>query len=407
MSELRPISERIEAMHSALEHRIARPADVQLGAFAVAMQTQLRTKGPLYDFAVETLEHRPDIGSSHLLTLISKAFQARAYKAFRDPSEGFIYPEEYTTEAAWHQGFSRVLINPDLYGDFFSDVRTREPQSNVMDRYKIPKAFAVLTRRLGRLSTFSFLDMGSSLNVGPNYLASGIGVDPPNVNDNGLQTPEVIRPGSLSLKPNLRLTAAFNRAINADLPLDFALGIDKSYPADAWDWAYACSYNPSELLNEKRIDLFNRLVTTEYPNVGFYRADLVDLELDELARAYPGKEWGLVNLSAILYQLDPQKRHIVLEKAKALAKEFVMVSDFMQIDQNDPRELAILDDWNKNQYSWVTTVWDVTERSPRWHQVILSTDGRADQLTIGQGRIRSAAGRTSSLWTPLQDFARG
>ncbi|HSE60837.1 MAG TPA: hypothetical protein VLA88_00925 [Candidatus Saccharimonadales bacterium] len=349
------------------------------------------------DFVTETLERRPAVGASHLVTLISRALQAQAYGRIAG------YPEAFQTASDWSRLFATILEDPDMSGHFLTDVYTRDPQSLVINRYVHPKGFITLARELGRISTIRVLDVGCSLNGGANYLASDIAVDWPGDPEEyriGLPAPQLVYPGSRSLFISEKLSRAYRHVVNAPFPLEYALGIDKTAPKDAWEWAFANSFNPGELLDKKRVHLFNRIVRDEYENVGFLRADFATLNEEEFAEQYPG-DWPVVNLSTMLYQSDEATRATMLEKAKRIATEFVVVSDFMRVNQGN---LEFLDDWNEGTFPYIMAVWDKREEYPLWHEIFLNTDGRAAISTFGKGRIITATDRPESLWTPFGEF---
>jgi hypothetical protein len=367
----------------------------------------------MYEFIVEVLENRQDIRTSHLLTLVQRALQARTYKNpdFRDSSKGYVFPEEFLTEDSWHQLFDRVLGDADMYGAFYSDVLSRDPQSNLLERYGNVKAVAVMLRKLGRLSTFTMLDVGSSLNGGLNLLASGEHLDYPGISKVGVSTPEVYRRrrafGAQTLYHSRMLTRAYHKVANDDdVTLEYGVGIDRTDPKDAWNWAYANSFNPSEMRNTQRVAFFDRIIAPRIPftNVGFHRANFETLDIAAFSKKHPGKKWGIVNVSAVLYMSSPEVQAEILTKAAELAEEAVVVSDFGEVPWHRRRQFTTLDDWNSRELPWITAVWDVQESRPKWQPIIHSTDGRVSKIVFGEGRIRGVDGKTSSLWKPIQDY---
>lgn len=377
----------------------------------------------MQEFVVDTLEHRPNIGASHAITLIQRALQAQAYGKI----EG--YPHDHTTPEAWLGLFDTVLNDPDMGGQVLTDVYTRDPQSLVIERYMLPKITIALARKMGRTGLTRLLDVGSSLNGGAAYLTSNVPVGPNKTlrdmgiglgqQDLGLYAPDVIMPGPIRLNEDGRpqgdriLTQAVFSLLNEKFAMEYCLGMDKFSPKNSWDWAFANSFNPDELLRTPRVALFNWLVREEHENVGFIRMDFTKLDgedremeydpsKDEFAKAHP-EGWPVVNMSTMLYMATPSQRHLMLARAKHIASEIVIVSDFMKLSE-DRSELEFLDDWNAGTYPYVTAIWDKRGNPPRWNPVIHSTDARITEMTIGDGRIMSSEGEPKTLWTPLGEF---
>jgi hypothetical protein len=411
----RPLTERLEAIHTALERRKLHPVGPRLGSFAVAMQQRLRNPhDPLYSLTIDTLTVRPKIGSSHFITLVQRGLQARTYgnPDFRDPQKGYVFPEDFLSVDAWHQLVDRVLDDPDLHGNFAFDVLTRDPQSNVFDRYKNVKAFAVIAHKLGRLPVFKMLDVGCSLNIGERWLASSIRAEPtevitPDDEQTGIRMPDVLMPSLTSYRNDHGLQRALGAIINDPLSLEYGLGLDREDPANFFLWAAANSLNPDELMNTHRVATFDYLATTKDfdSKVKFRRRDFDDIdeaELEALA-AMSGEEtpgWPIVNLSAIVYQ-DPEKMPGRLEKAKRLTKRFLLVSDFMTIKDG---ELILLDDWDSEPFPWMTAVWDVEDPEASWQPLALATNGRVEQVTLADGKMNNEKGDKVSLWSPIQEL---
>lgn len=405
----------LDAIDTALETRLhkIKPGEIRLGAFTVALRMGIRLSGSMQDLVVDTLTHRPNIGPSHAITLIQRAIQARAYGTV----EG--YPEQTTTPESWLELFNTVMDDPDMAGQVVSDIYSRDPQSLVIDRYKLPRLTTFLAKRMGRTSIKSMLDVGSSLNGGGAYIVSDTKVDPPtrrgfSQTRTGLYTPDVIVPGTELLRPDELLTDAIHLALNdPDSALERVLGVDRTSPEDGWDWAFANSFNPDELMNVELVEFFNDMVRRKRDNVGFLRLDFsklngndqdvgYDPEKDEFAKANP-EGWDVVNMSTMLYMATPKQRKFMLDRAKYLAKELIIASDFMRVSA-DGQELEFLDDWNEGTFPYVTAVWDKRGDSPGWQTVIMSTDGRVREITLGPGRITNSNGEPKTLWTPIGEF---
>jgi hypothetical protein len=375
--------------------------DMRIAAFADAVLQSLEEQTKLRAFFEELLSLR-DMGSSNLATKTLRAAQRQLYGYF--PKEEGEYPRAFYTAGQWRKGFEWILAEEGSMRDetFFTDIWTRPLQSNVSERYQGLKAFTVLARKLGRLSTFSVMDIGCSQNAGLNHLASGFGFPPPNF----------LRPARGSRTPSLSLTAAFHEALNTPLPMDYGLGIDMYSPDDSREWAWACSHYPSELLDEARVERFESLINAQYRNVGFFQANFANFEprREEFQHSHGHRDFDIVHFSTALYQADEADRQTMLAEAGRYAREFIVVQDFLEVDQGEPAKLRFRDNWKEAEYPYRTVVRDMHSDSDRWHEIFLWEDGRVRQLTMGTGRIaiKGAWGRhgDASLWIPLDTMAQ-
>ncbi|HSX33373.1 MAG TPA: class I SAM-dependent methyltransferase [Candidatus Saccharimonadales bacterium] len=367
--------------------------DVYLRAYAQATLDDFAQAGPTYEFVRLWLSVHHHVSSSHAITQLQRGKQRQFLEAF--PQE---YPREFVDPKMWRKADESIFSDTEdafsRYGQFVIDVWSRPLQSNKSERYKSLKAFAVLARELGRLSSFTVLDIGCSQNAGLNHMASGI----------GFESPTVIHPGSHDRQPNLDYTAAFSRVLQTELPLDLGVGIDLTGPEDSHPWAMACSHYPSELLNEERVGLFRALVMADYPNVGFVRGDATDFDHSALERAYPGRDqFDIVFLSTMLYQLDDEERAAATAFAESKARQFVVAQDFAIPDPDNPEALVIRDNWHGQRDTYNLLYKDMHASHRRWQTGFTWEDGRCRVMTPGLGRI-AVGGLTTSVESALCYF---
>jgi hypothetical protein len=381
------LNKRLNAFKDVLDSQIAAPpsGDERISAFASAVRDSLETPGPILEFFTEILGIKPDVGSSYLATKTLRAAQRQLYGAFPD------YPRAYMTSGKWAKGLDWILEDHDRAAQFTVDIWARPLQSNVSDRYKSIKALGVLARQFGRLETFDIMDIGCSQNAGLNHLASGVGF--------GL--PALIRPGSRSHTPSLKHTAAFHKVLNTTLELAPSLGIDIYDPLESREWAWSCSHYPSELLDERRVALFNALINADYDNVDFFKGDFAEFNTAAFENKHPGRQFGIVNFSTVLYQASELERTTMIRQAEAYARDFIVVQDFLRIDPENPRRLIFRDNWQDDLFPYRMVVRDMQDNSQHWHELFRWKDGRCQELAIGLGRIAVHHGRSSSLWRAL------
>lgn len=359
--------------------------DERIAAFAEAIADGLNTPGEIHDFFDELFTIRQDIGSSHLATKTLRAAQKQLFRVHPE------YPRAFLTPDVWRNALDWIFDDPYRAGEFTVDIWARPLQSNVSDRYKGLKAFGALAQRLGRLGTFSVLDIGCSQNAGLNHLASGV----------GFGMPAVVRPGSPKHKPSLKHTAAMHQMLTSDVPLEHGVGIDMYHPSDSRSWAWSCSHYPSELLDEERVALFDALINAEYDNVEFFQGNFADFDHGRFEQQYPKQKFGVVNFSTVLYQADQTDRETMLANASRYAEEFVVVQDFLRVDSDNPHNLIFRDNWQDDLFPYQTVARDMREDNGRWHEIFKWRDGRCRELAIGMGRIAVGSGYRASIWSAL------
>lgn len=360
-----------------LQKQIDEPGcgDERIGAYAAALQHGLAEPGPLGDFLQQLLHERAGMGASHLFTQILRATQNQLYNHY--PS----YPEAFLDEQQWADAFDWILSDPGRINQFTQDIQTRPLQSNVPERYKGLKAFIVLARKIGRISTCSVLDIGCSQNAGLKQITSGLPFEPPQV---------VVQEGQ-GYAADTGLSTGFQKIINAPLELKTGVGVDLHHPEAARSWAWSCSFNPSKLLDPQYVAIFKALITTDYPNIHFFKGDFSDFDHAAFADAFPKTSFDIVHISTTLYQLNQHQRKAILKNAYQYANQFIVVQDFLRIDPTDPTQLQFRNDWQDEPFPYRTVACDVRDPSGAWHDIFWWTDGRCSKILARVGHAATHA----------------
>lgn len=346
-----------------------------------ALQEQLIEGGPMADLSYDLLDANPNMGSSHFTTQSLRAVQHNVLQHRQD------YPIAYTTPAKWHEELDGIATDDARRAAYMYDMH-RRLQSTVSDRCKglaAVAAMAWLTRRF--TYDYSVADIGCSQNNGLNHLASNI----------AFGTPDIVRPGSTSGKLDEGYKMAFEDMLRLAVPLRRGVGVDINDIESSRSWAFSNSFNPHELLDEDRVQLFHKLINSHYDHVTFEQADYSRLSDERLAAMGDGEQFDVVHFSTMLYQLPEHEREQMLANARKQAKEFIVVQDFLEIDKNDPRHLLFRDNWHDTAWPYRTVFMDMREETPKWHEAFLWSDGRAMRMTPGLGRLAVANGGSVSV----------
>lgn len=346
----------------------------------------------MHDFVNEWFRADANVGSSYAASKLLRAIQRQLYNHYEGYPATFLSPQE------WEKGTAWIVTDSDRFGQFWSDVWTRPLQSNKSERYKALKAFGVMARSFGRLGLFSVMDVGASQNADLNHLASGV----------GFQSPTVVRPGSVRVRPSLGHTAAFSTLMSREMPLDRSVGIDLTWPEDSREWAWSCSHYPSELLDQERVDFFNALIEAEYPEVAFFKGDFANFNDEAFRVQFAGRDtFKIVHFCTMLYQASEAERQVMLDRAAEYAEDFVAVQDFVGIDPDDPTHLIFRDNWQDEPHPYRMVIRDMRSKNPRrWQEVFLWRDGRCRELQVGLGRIALESGQTVSAWGAINRLAK-
>lgn len=399
-------------LQDALDSQIENPpqGDEYIRAYAIAVRAALTHDNPISEFIHETMRRRPQFEGSYLINKLRSALQNQLYVpsehgAHVEPARHRIllhndnkplrYPQDFTEPEIWMRAFEEVLADPDAFREFVVHAWGFSLASNVSERYKGVKLFGNVAIELGRLDEITMADIGCSQQAGGNHLMSGM----------SFERVSVWPHGNAASFPAPGLTRAVNSYMDRPTPFRHITGIDVFDPVETRSWARACSHYPSELLDTKRVERYDKYTLDTQKNVHFYRSNFAEFEYKkfklEQEREDKPSTFKIVNFTTMLYQATPEERDRMLQYAALMAEEFIVVQDFVGIDPNDPAKLIFRENWQDDPFPYRTLVMDMREDPPRWHEAFRWRDGRCREMTVGMGRIALQGGGKAALWTPL------
>lgn len=299
------------------------------------------------------------------------------------------YPSEaWKQPGRWRAAITDILANDLVVEEFEYDVIHRETQSNVAERYKSFKLIMLMLRdRLGVEP--SVLDIGCSQNHGLMKLATGFHFG----KISAVELDSEGRPHT-----DYEVSSKVNRLLKTRLILGPSVGVDaiplkikkRNSIADEFEidpatreWVKACSFYPSELLDESLVHEYDMLDRIDSVNVGFEWLDIVDKSL-ELGEGF----FDAVTLSTVLYQASDQDRLRMQEVAKRYIKPdgIVIYQDFAVKDRDDPTRLHFHETWFNDRFPYHTLVYD--PHNPEELQDIFGWEnGRCTKMIAGLGRL--------------------
>jgi hypothetical protein len=324
-----------ESLRKELTNQSERPpgSDRRIGAFSLAMLSIVKEPKPKSLVDAMT-EKRPNVKSSFAANIILRAFQ----KQLIDTPD---YPQAYDEQEVWRESIHNLLGDESTYADIRQDLLERNPQSNVVERYKAFKIImSLFGNRLG--DSPRVLDIGCSRNHGLKKLALDFPFE--NVGYEGQQ----------DKIPNNALGSLIDNALGDQTPLYYGLGtdiIDLGNEATA-KWAKSCSFYPSELLDKARVSEYDILDTQPVSNVEFKLGDFSKTGIPSLP---PEKQFDVITASTVLYQLEEKQREI----ARKLFRDYlsrngiIIYQDFAQTDSKR-KTLLFKQNWFNAAYSYET-----------------------------------------------------
>lgn len=294
---------------------------------------------------------------------------------------GAAYPEEFTTKEKCYEGWRMVLDDQEKYDNFSQNIAWRSLQTNVADRYKGVKA-AIINHRHRFNHPINYLDVGASLGVGIKKLALG---------DN-------FRPIKRTMEwyqdtPYLQSKPWWNEVINSKLasPIEFGdcVGID-AMPGDQRDnrnWIFSCSFYPSELLDESRVNEFTKLETADPANFhGVLRGNFaLEENLDTVFRQTGHAKFDVISFITVLSQDNKDDRQqMLLNAVDALAPNgLIIIQDFVRLNHSQPGDLIFLPDW-REPYTYRTIVIDPYISGPNFREALYWKNSRCEEVRVAE-----------------------
>ncbi len=358
--------------------------DERIAAFCRAAGKLLRKNDEYLDLIDDTLTYHATenggITPSHAVNLMLRAPQKQLLKKHEEKN----YPKAYTDDKLWYKDLSEMVNNPDTWAELFIDMR-RNVSSNVSERYKAFKAiFLVLQERFNQPRV---LDIGSSQNQGLKKLGLNLPFEPVNVIEPILDHSE----RGYHLGTHEEAEEQLNQLLQTPLQLGPSSGVDFFTPDDPMnrDWAKACSFYPSELLDDNKLAKYDAIdQIDDVPNVDFIASDIFELEPKEVIEKYE-EPFDVITVCTMMYQLSKEERIELKSKLREFTKEdgLIIYQDFVAKDAKSPAELYFYKHWFGKPYRYRTIVEDLSAPSIGLQEVFRWENGRCGRVHLCAGRL--------------------
>jgi hypothetical protein len=295
--------------------------------------------------------------------------------------EGIGYPDEFDSKEKCLEGWQIIISDQERYDNFSSNIAWRNLQTNVADRYKGIKAVIINNQhRFNR--PIHYLDVGASMGNGCKKLAINDSFRPIKRTTDWHEDTELLerKPWwNEMLNQKLRSEVIFGKCVGIDvLP-----GDDKRTK----EWIYSCSFYPSELLDESRVNEYTRLEAARPHNFhGVIAGDFTSRSSLANIHKHSGRNtFDVISFVTVLSQLDDEHRRLMLQNAiHALAPDgLIIIQDFVQTDESQPNELIFLPEWRK-PYSYRTVVIDPFNVNPRPQEALYWQNSRCEEVRVSE-----------------------
>lgn len=318
-----------ETLREGFKSQIESPSgkDVRVAKFGEAMLNLIDSPHPpkvLEDIAQTTVAYTPAHAANRALKLVTNQLV----------TADSTYPLEFTTADRWIEGVYMIDNHPDLRAGLRYDAENRQVTSNVVKRYKIFKLGMFLLQQHFGVAP-KILDVACSRNHGLKRLRLNYDFDPIEC---GLEESTDF--------PSRLVNTLFNNAINYPTYMGEAIGTD-IVPLDNESdktWARNCSFNPSELLDEKVVSEYDFLDNNDIPGVGFELGNFIEEGL------YDDSELGKVHAvitSTFMHQLTrAQQIHCRRLFRKQLTKKGAILYLNFARKSPDGRDMNFEDTWD-------------------------------------------------------------
>jgi len=384
-AEASTLDERLEQSRQVLVGWSQKPpaGDMYIAHYATAMLAHHDVPGPIADTMRDLLQHRPEMGASHLETFKLRAMQKQLIRLY-----GQQYPTRFPTVQAWSQGIQEVLESEEALDEWLYDMQHRELQTNDPNRADNLKVFLSVAHALGRVASDSILEVGASQGLIQKRLAKHavLGWQGPmphfGVTHEEVPLPHVVSNGGI----HLPATQAYHNYLHRAIPLGVQVCMDRQDPLESREWTLLSLY-PGEHEDQARLEYMRDLAYSDFENVRFHIGDFDALDVDEYHRQFPRA--NTVFASTCFYQSPPDARVRMTEKAISMAEEFVFLQDNCVLDMRDPTKLVYPSDWQTVPYGYRSYIWDKRARDPKWEEFSMSPNSRAHVLRMGGAEIVS------------------
>ena len=367
--------------------------DERIASFSFAAVLEYKKEGPFKDVLDEFVYTRTDIKQPSLaVNILLRAVQKQLLRRDTLDARANPYPEPYERVLPWGVALRSLSERgtPE-YNDLLDDLHNRTPQSNIVERYKSLALIIQLMR--GQFDRRpNLLDIGCSQNHGLKRLGlrKEVGTLP-------FRDIEVVGQGGIEDKR--RKSRVLNTLLQYSHDIGDSIGVDIK-PLDdpkSKEWAYACSFYPSELLDSRRVanyDLLDAAEPTE-PRISFYQADFANLSVEHLAETLGQPAVDMASVITLLSQVSqPEKRQRILDNARSTLKPhgLLVVQDFVHVDQKDFTNLQFYKNWFLRPYRYRTCIAEGSDGFQKFYEIMRWDNGRCNkvQLTHHIGRLALA-----------------
>ncbi|HYH74408.1 MAG TPA: hypothetical protein VD735_00445 [Candidatus Saccharimonadales bacterium] len=345
--------------------------DVYQQAYRQGLRAEVRKGQDMAALCIDALEAHPAMPLSYLETKVQRA---TSYVFLGKLAS---YPHDFNTAQAWQDGYRYIFDTPPLHEQFYREVRDEEVYANISGRYSALHAFIALGRRMGQLTTPTVVDVGAGQLLGLKRIAGGYGFDPPR-----------------ALNP---VEGNMYRQLQDDNPtLGWGIGIDMRRPSENLQRARAHSFNPGELLDTERVQLFDELVASRPPNIRFFQGDAANLDRTAFATEHGDTPPDIFHFSMMAYQLTKPERLSMLRTAKWMGARYIVGHEFGWVPRRHPHHFMLRNNWQDDPMPCRTMVMDLQEPQPAFHELFLWQNGRTETMALGAGALTLGAHQAAS-----------
>ncbi len=408
-TEERLVALRVEAVKQASfwgGDGASEPKDAVMSAFAEAFSSSLDANPRMQETMGSVLQQRPGLRVPIVFNLAFRCAQKQemkqGHKEFTSRRYLNNYPlGSYSTPEKWTEVLNR-LLDPDSpdHMDFDYDIHNRNLQSTKPQRY----IGAVLLRALAvdRIGSNPFvIDVGCSQNLGLKQQALVGELSEILFFDTVKVVPSGIDLGKDSSKwpEDERLSGLVNSLVQNSRPVIGGIGIDIEHMKDIGnqEFAKACSFYPSELIDPGELEAYELLETMPVPSVGFYHEDFPNMDVGKFKDETQIENAGLVTIFTMMNQLNKTGRRKTMAKIEELARVgvvqddgIVAIEEFAQVNPKSKDQLVINPKGPRKSGEYRLFVRDLSEESGELHHVATFDNGRCNRI-----QLQPAIGRFS------------
>lgn len=322
-----------------------------LKAFYACVVQDLKKYNSLLLPIISQVLNSRNITSQHFVNLLFRSVQYIELFVTKNPD----YPFGYEEIKKWDQEIFNIVQSHSNELEYL--LNTKSTTTTIYQRY------AGLYFILSELhkKDWKVVDFG----CGGNYGLPGIIID------------EKFLPILDSSEQNI-----INKALKKKVTILEGLAIDKEtpYSLPVRKWRLACSFYPSELASRSSIESFEKKIE-KVSNVKFIMSD-VTKKIDDASIL---KNYDIVNISTVLYQLEESEQNKVMDNAKSLLCKSgaIVIQDFAIKDAYSPQKLTYVKDWFKSKFCY-RTFYASEETSWEFLEILQWSDGRCRTVKKGE-----------------------